>query len=62
MSTTETHRSLGDIVRAATLEGAKPEVTVIMPWRMNANQDHPHKGLDDCGCGFCPDDDGRETT
>ncbi len=62
MSTGETNRNLGDIVRAAMLEGAKPGVTVIMPWRMNANQDHPHKGLEQCGCAFCPDDDGRETT
>jgi hypothetical protein len=62
MSTTETYRNLGDIFRAAALEGAKPGVPVIMPWRMDANQDHPHKGFDECGCGFCPDDDGRETT
>jgi hypothetical protein len=58
MSTGETHRNLGDIFRAATLEGAKPGVTVIMPWRMNANQD---KGFDGCGCAFCPGDD-QETT
>ena len=59
MSTGETHRNLGDIVRAAALEGAEHGVTVIIPWRMDANQDHLH--LDDCGCGFCPDDD-QETT
>ena len=57
MSTGETHRNLGDIVGAAALEGTKPGVPVIMPWRMEANQDHPHKSLDICGCGFCPDDD-----
>jgi hypothetical protein len=57
MSTGETHRNLGDIVKTATLEGAKPGVTVIMPWRTNANQDHPHKDFDACGCGFCPEDD-----
>jgi hypothetical protein len=62
MSTGETHRNLGDIVRAAALNGAKPGVTAIMPWRMDANQDHQHRGLDGCGCGFCPDDEGRETT
>jgi hypothetical protein len=62
MSTGETHRNLGDIVRAATLEGAKPGVPVIIPWRMDANQDRPHQGLDECGCAFCPGDDGRETT
>ena len=61
MSTGETHRNLGNIVRAA-LECAEPGVPVIIPWRMEANQDHPHKSLDVCGCGFCPDepeDDGR---
>jgi hypothetical protein len=62
MSIGETNRNLGDIVRAAALAGATPGVPVIMPWRMNANQDDTHKGLDDCGCAFCPDDDGRETT
>jgi len=61
MSTAETHRNLGDIFRAAALEGAKPRVPVIIPWRMEANQNHLHKGLADCGCGFCPDD-GPETT
>jgi len=61
MSTVETNRNLGDIFRAAALEGAKPGVPVIIPWRMDANQDHSHKGLEDCGCGFCPDDD-QETT
>ena len=62
MSTAETYRNLGDIVRAAALEGAKPSTPVIIPWRMEADQDHPHKSLDVCGCGFCPDDpedDGR---
>jgi hypothetical protein len=63
MSTRETHRNLGDIFRAAAaLESDKPGVPVIMPWRMNTNQEHLHNGLDDCGCAFCPDDDGRETT
>ena len=62
MSTAETHRNLGDIFRAAALEGSKPRVPVIIPWRMEANQDQMHKGLADCGCGYCPDDDGRETT
>ncbi len=61
MSTGETNRNLGDIFRAAALAGAKPRVTAIMPWRMNANQDHPHKSLDQCGCAFCPGDD-QETT
>jgi hypothetical protein len=61
MSTSETHRNLGDIVRAAALEGAKPGVTAIVPWRVNANHDRPHKGLDECGCAFCPDDDQEST-
>jgi hypothetical protein len=61
MSTAETHRNLGDIFSAAALEGAKPGVPVIIPWRMNANHDHLHKGLDECGCAFCPDDDQEST-
>jgi hypothetical protein len=61
MSTGETKRSLGDIVRAAAFEGAKPGVPAIIPWRMDANKDHPHRGFDGCGCAFCPDDD-QETT
>jgi len=61
MSTGETSRSLGDIFRGAALECAKPGAPVIVPWRMVANQDHPHKGLADCGCGFCPDDDQEAT-
>jgi hypothetical protein len=61
MSTGETHRNIGDIVRAAALEGAKLAVPAIIPWRMDANQDRPHNGLDACGCAFCPDDD-HETT
>ncbi len=61
MSTGETYQNLGDIVRAAALEGAKPGITMIMPWRMEANQDHADIGLEQCGCAFCPDDD-QETT
>lgn len=61
MSTADTCRNLGDVVRAAALEGAKPGAPVIMPWRMDANQDHLHKGLDECGCAFCPDDDQEST-
>jgi len=57
MLTEQTYRNLGDIIRAAALEGAKPRVPVIIPWRMEANQDHPHKGLEQCGCAFCPGDD-----
>jgi hypothetical protein len=61
MSTGEMHRNLGKIVGAAALKCAKPGVTFILPWRMDANQDHLHKGLEECGCGFCPDDE-QETT
>ena len=61
MSTSETDRNLGDIFRAAAFEGAKPGTPVIIPWRMDANQDHPHRGFDGCGCAFYPDDD-QETT
>ena len=61
MLTGETNRNLGDIFRAAASEGANQGVPAIVPWRMDANQDHPHKSLDVCGCGFCPDDD-QETT
>jgi hypothetical protein len=61
MPTGETQENLHDIFRAAALEGAKPGVPVMIPWRMEANQDHPHKSLDVCGCGFCPDD-GQEPT
>ena len=62
MSTGETHRKLDETVRAAAPECAKPGVTFILPWRMDANQDHlNYKGLEECGCGFCPDDD-QETT
>ena len=56
MSIGETHRNLGEIVRAAALGRAKPGVTFVLPWRLDANQDHLHKGLEECGCGFCPDD------
>ncbi len=61
MPTGETQENLDDIFRAAALEGAKPGVPVMIPWRMEANQDHPHKSLDVCGCGFCPDDDQEPT-
>jgi hypothetical protein len=61
MSTEETRRDFSEIVAPAAREGAKPGVTFILPWRMDANQEHLHKGLEQCGCGFCPDDD-QETT
>jgi hypothetical protein len=61
MSSGETQRNLGEIVRAAALECAKPNVPFILPWRMDADRDHLHKGLEECGCGFCPDDDQEKT-
>jgi hypothetical protein len=57
MPTGETHRNLCEIVKDAALKGAKPGGTFILPWRMDSNQDHLHKGFEECGCGFCPDDD-----
>jgi hypothetical protein len=61
MSTRETRRDFSEIVTAAGLEGAKPGVPFILPWRMDANQENLHQGLEECGCGFCPDDDGETT-
>ena len=57
MSIGETHRKVGEMLRAATSECAKPGITFILPWRMDANQDHLSKGLAECGCGCCPDDE-----
>jgi hypothetical protein len=57
MATEELHRNLGEIVRAGALGGVKRGTAFILPWRVDANQDHLHKGLEECGCGFCPDDD-----
>jgi hypothetical protein len=61
MATEEMHRNLGEIVRAGRLEGAKGGTPFILPWRMDANQNSLYEGLEECGCGFCPDDD-RQTT
>jgi hypothetical protein len=61
MLTGETCQKLSEIIRVAALEGAKPGQTFILPWRMDANQDHLHKGFEECGCGFCPDDDQKKT-
>jgi hypothetical protein len=61
MSTGETRRDFSEIVAAAALDGAKPRVSFILPWRMEANQEHLHKGLEECGCGFCPDDEQKST-
>lgn len=61
MSTGDTQDNLDNIFRAAASECTKLGVPAIMPWRMDANQDHSHKGIEQCGCAFCPDD-GQETT
>jgi hypothetical protein len=54
MSIGETHRNL------AKKERVKPGAILIAPWQVNANQTNRDKGLDECGCAFCPDepDDG----
>jgi|HubBroStandDraft_4_1064222.scaffolds.fasta_scaffold599117_1 hypothetical protein len=62
MSTGETRRDFSEIVTVAALDGAKPRVTFILPWRMDTNQDNLHEGLEECGCGFCPDDPSARTT
>jgi hypothetical protein len=61
MATEKMRRNPGEIVRAGALEGAKRGGCFILPWRMNANQDNLREGLEECGCGFCPDDH-REPT
>jgi hypothetical protein len=57
MSTAETRRDRSEIVTGAALEGTRPRGIFILPWRMDANQEHLHEGFEECGCGFCPDDD-----
>jgi hypothetical protein len=57
MSIREIHRNLGENFRVAALERVKPEGMLIAPWRIDSTQDSFHKGLDECGCAFCPDDD-----
>lgn len=57
MLTQGIHRDLDEVVRAVALAGSKPGAPFIAPWRLDANKDHPHEGLEQCGCGFCPDDD-----
>jgi hypothetical protein len=48
---------VGETARAAALECAELGVPLISPWRMDVtNKDHLHRGLEECGCGFCPDE------
>jgi len=61
MSNEKMRSNLGEFFAAAGLEFAKPGATLIVPWRMETKQGHADIGLDQCGCGFCPDDD-QETT
>jgi hypothetical protein len=55
MSIGETCRNLGDLVRAAAERGEHWD-PVIVPWRIEASQDRLHKGLEQCGCAFSPDE------
>ena len=63
MSIGETHRNLDDFVKAAAVECGKPGAALMVPWRIETNQDHFHNGLEQCGCAFSPggktDDDER---
>jgi hypothetical protein len=43
-----------EALRADILEQMK--LKGIVPWRIDANQ-HDERGLDECGCAFCPDDE-----
>jgi hypothetical protein len=52
----ETYGNLDEIVSAAAMSGIKPGALFIAPWRLGANQDHLHEGLEQCGCAFCPDE------
>jgi hypothetical protein len=55
----EIDRNLSGVVRTAASEWVKTKGPVIVPWRIDAHQ--LHKGLEDCGCGFAPEDDSQET-
>jgi hypothetical protein len=57
MSCGEAQRNLREIVRAAALEDPRPGGRFVLPWRMNGDQEQLHKGSEECGCGFCPDDE-----
>jgi hypothetical protein len=56
MSSGELHQNLVEPVKAAVEGCAKPRMTFILQWRMEASQNDVHKGFEECGCGFCPDD------
>jgi hypothetical protein len=61
MSIGETHRNLADIFGATASERIKPGAILIAPWQIDTNEDNLDKGLDECGCAFCPDDDQKRT-
>lgn len=54
------HDDLAERIRAVVLaqqDGAEHGQRLIVPWRMDANQDVRHAlGLDECGCGISGDD------
>jgi hypothetical protein len=56
------NRDVAEDFRAAALVRVKLEPIMIAPWQINATQDDLLKGLDECGCAFCPDDPCKETT
>ena len=62
MLTEGIHRNRDEVVTVAALAGSKPGAPFIAPWWFEANQDHLHEGLEQCGCAFCPDDEGQHTT
>jgi hypothetical protein len=55
------HQNIDDIIRTAASECAKAGEPVLVPWRIEASQDHLHEGLAVCGCGFTPDEPKDET-
>jgi hypothetical protein len=61
MSAAVTHRNLDEIIKANAVDCVERGVPFILPWRVPANKDHLDTGLDQCGCGFCPDDEQRRT-
>jgi hypothetical protein len=56
MAAGETHHNIGDMIRTAASEGTKAGAPMLVPWRIEANQDHLYKGLELCGCAFAPDE------
>jgi hypothetical protein len=61
MSIGEIRHDFSEVASTAALQSASPAVNFILPWRMDASHDHLHQGLEQCGCGFCPDEDQGKT-